>query len=344
MVHMDIFNESAFELVAMTEGIQKLPNVPSFLGDLGIFGPGEGVETNSVSIEQVGMTLQLIKTTARGTDPVSMKTDKRSARLFEIPRVAASDQLMAAEIQGIRAFGSESDLETVVTKIAQKQQRLLTNHGLTMEMHRLGAIQGILTDADGTTELYNYFTEFGITPPTEIDFDLDATSPTEGDLLNKCKAAKRAAIRALGAAYVPGVRFVWLCGDTFYDQFTAHQDVRQTYKNWEAAANLRGSVGAVFETFRFGEMEWHNYMGTDDNSTVAIGTTKAKLMVLGVPGLYRRINGPGEDFDTVNTIGQPMYANLIRDDKRNQWVQPEIFSYPLHMNTRPEVALSARNT
>lgn len=342
MAHMDIFNDDAFSLVTMTEAIEKMPTVPTFLGNLGIFGDGEGVETDIVSIEQKGTTLELIPTTQRGTEVPMGTTDKRSLRHFSIPRVAKGDQVFAREIQGIRAFGTESELETVVQKVMQKQTKLLTEHAMTMEYHRLGAIQGILLDSDGST-LYNYFTEFGITPPTEIDFDLDAASPAEGVLLDKITAAKRAAIRALGGAFVPGMtRFLWLCGDTFYDQFKKHNDVRVTYKNWEAAAGLRQA--SVFDTFRFGEMEWHNYQGTDDNSTVAITTTQAKLVVLGVPGLYRRVNGPGESFETVNTIGKPMYSNLVRDTKRNQWVQPEIFSYPLHICTRPEVLLKGRNT
>lgn len=343
-MHMDIFNDDAFSLANMTAAVEKMPNVPTFLGNLGIFGDGEGQATNIVSIEQKGTTLELIPTSPRGTEPPMGKTDKRSLRHFTIPRIAKGDQVFASEIQGVRAFGTESELETAVRIIAQKQAKLLTEYAMTMEYHRLGAIQGKLLDADGST-LYNFFTEFGITPPTEIDFDLDNSSAPEGALLNKIKAAKRAVIRALGASYVPGmVRFLWLCGDTFYDQLTSHKDVRDTYKNWEAAAALRGQVGAVFETFSFGEMEWHNYQGTDDNSTVAISATEAKLVVLGVPGLYRRINGPGETFETVNTIGKPIYSMLVRDLKRNQWVQPEIYSYPLHICTRPEVLLSARNT
>lgn len=345
MASMDIFNNDAFSLFSMTAAIEKMPTVPTFLGRLGIFGEGEGVDTNTVAIEQKNLTLSLIPTTARGTQIPMGATDRRSIRNFSIPRIAKGDQLMAAEVQGIRAFGTESELETVMQKVVQKQQKLLTEHALTMEFHRLGALQGVLYDSDGTTVLYNYFTEFGISQPTEIDFNLDAATPTEGELLQKCKDAKRAAIRALGGSYVPGItRFLWLCGDTFYDQFTQHNDVRVTYKNWEAAAALRGQVGAVFDTFGFGEMEWVNYQGTDDNSTVAIPATKAKLVVLGVPGLYRRYNGPGETMETVNTIGRPTYSMLVRDLHRNMWVQPEIYSYPLHMCTRPEVLLRGRNT
>ena len=344
-MHMDIFNDDAFSLVTMTEKVERLPTVPTFLGRLGIFGEGEGVATDIVSIEQKGMTLSLIPTSQRGTEPPMGTTDRRSLRHFTIPRVAKSDQVFAREVQGVREFGSEGELMTAVRLIAQKQAKLKTEYDLTMEYHRLGALQGILYDTDGITVLYNFFTEFGIAAPTEIDFDLDNATPASGALKNKMAAAKRTAIRALGAAYVPGVtRFLWLCGDTFYDQLTAHPEVRETYLNWQASESLRGQVGEVFGSFRFGEMEWVNYQGTDDNTTVAIPATKAKLVVLGVPGLYRRYNGPGEDLDTVNTIGRPIYSNLVRDLKRNQWVQPEIFSYPLHMCVRPEVLLSGRNT
>ncbi len=344
MATMDIFNNDAFGLVTMTQEVEKLPTVPSFLGSLGIFDEGEGVDTDSVAIEMKGMTLELIPTSARGTEPPMAKTDKRNIRNFQIPRVAKGDQLFAREIANVRSFGTESELETVVQKVMQKQRKLLTEHAMTMEYHRLGALQGILLDADGST-LYNYFTEFGISPPTEIDFDLDNTGAVDGALLIKMNAARRAIIRALGASFVQGMtQIMWLCGDTFYDQLTTNPEVRATYKNWQAAESLRGPTSSVFETFRYGEMAWKNYQGTDDNSTVAVGTTKAKAVILNAPGLYRRYNGPGEELELVNTIGRPIYSQLVRDPKRNQWVQPEIFSYPLHMVTRPEALLSGRNT
>jgi Phage major capsid protein E len=339
MAHMDIFNDDAFSLVSMTAAVEKMPTVPTFLGSLGIF-ESEGVETNIASIEQVGQTLQLIKTSQRGTAPGMGTTDKRSMRNFNIPRIAKSDQVFAAEIQGIRAFGTESELETVVQKVAQKQAKLLREVAMTLEYHRLGAIQGILLDSDAST-LYNYFTEFGIAQPAEIDFDLDNASPARGVLAALSKGVKRTMIRALGTA-APGIRIIALCGDTFYDQFTSHPEVEKSYINWKAAESLRANE--VFSSFRWGEIEWVNYQGTDDNSTVAIGAGQVKFIVAGVPGLFRRINGPGETFETVNTIGRDMYSMLVRDNDRNMWVQPEVYAYPLHICTRPEVLLRGRNT
>lgn len=342
MAHMDVFNDDAFSLVHMSEKVDRIPTVPTFLGSLGIFEE-ESSDTNIISIEQQAQTLNLISTSQRGTAPPMGTTDRRQLRNFNIPRIAKADQVFAHEIQGVRAYGTQSELESVMAKIAMKQRRLMTDMNLTEEYHRLGAIQGILLDADGLTTIYNWFTEFGIAQPGEIDFDLDNASPASGALMQVIDAARRTAIRALGAMYVPGqVEFLWLCGDTFFDQFTQHPEVRETYLQWEAAASLRDSK--AFSTFRFGSMNWHNYQGTDDNSTVAIPATKAKLVIRGVPGLFRRVNGPHDSMQYANTMGQRYYANLIRDRDRDMWVQPELYAYPLHICTRPEVLLRGKNT
>lgn len=340
-MHMDIFNSDAFSLVSMTQAVEKMPSVPSYLGSLGIFTE-EGVATDTVSIERKDYILTPIATSQRGTEPGMGLTEKAKLRSFSIPRVAKADQVFAREIQGVRAFGTESELLTAARLIQQKQQKLLTELEMTMELHRLGALQGILLDTDGST-LYNFFTEFGISQPAEIDFNLDAATPVEGVLRTLVSdSVVRTIARALGGAWNPAVRIKALCGDSFYDAFVNHNDVRVTYKNWEAASGLRTST--AFDEFTFAGVDWINYKGSDDNSTVAVATTKVKFFITGVPGLFRRLNGPGEDFETVNTIGRPVYSNLVRDLQRNQWVQPEIFAYPLHMCTRPETLLRGKLT
>jgi len=339
-MHINIFENDAFSLSQMTQAIEKMPYVPSYLNSLGLFGQGEGVTTDTVTIERKDLLLSPILTSPRGTQPPSRTTEKAKLRSFSIPRVAAFDQVYAREIQNVRAFGTEGELLTAVKLIAQKQAKLIQEYELTMELHRLGAAQGILLDSDGTT-LYNFFDEFGISQPAEINFDLAASTPVEGVLRSLISnSVVRPIIRALGNAGNPGVRILALCGDTFYDQFVNHNDVRVTYKNWQAAEALRTST--AFESFSFGGVDWVNYRGTDDNSTVSIGLDKVKFIVQGVPGLFRRINGPGETFETVNTIGRPMYSLLVTDKDRNSWVQPEIYSYPLHLCTRPELLLRGK--
>jgi hypothetical protein len=46
-------------------------------------------------------------------------------------------------------------------------------------------------------------------------------------------------------------------------------------------------------------------------------------------------------FETVNTLGQPLYARMIPDRDRDEWVRLEIESNPLPICTRPQLLRSA---
>lgn len=339
-MHMNIFDNDAFSLQMMTSQVVQMPTVPGYLGTLNLFG-SESVSTDTVTIERKDYILEPIQTSQRGTEPSKQETEKAKLRAFPIPRVAAADQVFAREIQNVRAFGTDSELVTATQIITQKLAKLLRRYQMTMELHRLSAAQGILLDSNGDV-LTNFFDEFGVTQPEEIDFDLDNPNPASGELRTKAANVVRVIARLLGQAFGPGVRVIGLADDVFYDQFVNHRDVVRTYENYQAAASLRTST--AFEEFNCFGIDWVNYKGSDDNSTVAIGTGRVKFIVTGVEGLYRRINGPGEDMETANTLGQEMYAYMVRDLQRNQWVQPEIYSYPLHMCTRPEALLRGRNT
>jgi hypothetical protein len=226
---------------------------------------------------------------------------------------------------------------------------IMRNFELTWENMGLGAIQGIVTDADGT-ELYNWYDEFGISQAAEIDFDLDNTSPADGAIRKKCNALIRTMMRAAQGAWINGSTSIYaLCGDTFWDQLTGHQEVRETYLNTQQAADLRGN-NLPFETFRYGGITWENYRGTDDNSTVAIGETKAKFFPVNAPGAFIAGYSPGEFFGTVNRPGRDLYARTIIDPdaggnmEEAKWANIEMYSYPIFICTRPGMLQRARNT
>jgi hypothetical protein len=217
---------------------------------------------------------------------------------------------------------------------------------MTHENMRLAALQGILTDADGST-LYNWFTEFGISPPAEIAFDLagaNAAGTTVG-AAGKLrpfiqKNVTRPMVRAAKGAFGPGAQIYALCGDNFYDDLTNHGDVRATYLNWLAAQSLRENQ--AFEEFPFGGVTWVNYRGTDDGTTVGINTDKCKFFPVNAPGIFQVAWSPAEFFQFVNTPGQALYPLITVDEKRNAYVDIEIYSYPLHICTRPEVLYSGK--
>lgn len=343
MATINIFKDDAFSLQSMLMAIDAIDFQPQRLGAMGIFTPNP-VRTETVSIEKRDNTLLLIQTSQRGSPLANGTQAKRTLRSFNTVRIAESDRINASELANIRAFGTESELQQVQTEIARRlagPAGLQSKVELTLENMRLGAVQGIVKDADGS-QLFNWFTEMGVTQATEIDFDLDNASPASGVVRKKCNEVVRAMMKAAKGVWTPGTRVHALCGDAFWDDITAHSEVRQTYLNTQQAADLR--KGNAYETFNYGGITFENYRGTDDGSTVAIDTDKAKFFPVNAPGAFMEVFSPGEQFEHIGQLGRSLYPLIVPDRDRSMWADVEVYSYPLHICTRPLMLQRARRT
>lgn len=346
MATMDIFNSDAFSMVSLTEALNEQEFQPSFLRNRGIFTP-KRVRTETVAIESKAGVLSLIPTSPRGAAPESSSAGKRTLRDFRTVRIAKSDRITASELANIRAFGSETELMQVQAEVADRLNGpagLMRDIELTWENMMLGAIQGQVVDADGSV-IEDYFDAFGVTQDAEIDFDLDNASPASGAVRKKCNQVVRQMMKAAAGAWVPGRTMVEaVVGDAFWDDLVAHPEVRETYLGTQQAADLRNDVGMAYEQFVYGGIRWINYRGTDDGSTVAVGTDKAKFYPVNAPGAFLMAYSPGEFFDTINLPGQDVYSLVIPDQKRNAFVDVEVYSYPLPIATRPKMLQRAKRT
>lgn len=345
MASLDIFNNDAFSVFTLTDALKDVKPRPSRLGDLGLFS-STSVTTLTVGIERIGDILQLVTPTPRGAPGEVRDTPKRTLEDIRIPHFQRDWSVMADEVQGIRAFGSETELETVQGVVAGKIDANVMDLDLTDEYSRLGAVQGIVTYKGGQT--LNLFTKFGVAQPIEIDFDLDAASPADGILRKRCTQIIRAMRVALG-----GLNFGYvhaLVGDNFFDDLLQHKEVRATYAGWEESKILRESyVGknrAENPIFEFGGIVWENYGAIEasgDGALIGIHTDKAKFFPVGVPGMFRTYIAPADYIETVNTLGKLTYAKqwpMPNDKGINGETQRNI----LHIPTRPGALLSARRT
>ncbi len=336
MAAWNIFENDAFTAVELTQAIEKVPFVPSLLGQLNIFEP-EPTALKTVAIEKIGTKLSLIQTSDRGAPLEQASKDKRDIRDFRTVRVAKGDTLNADEIAGVRAFGQLSELQSMQRELARRNVKLMRDMDLTHENMRLGAVLGVLKDADGSV-IKNWFTEWGITQAAEINFAL-GTSTTKVRL--KCHDVIRATKKASQGAWIEGQTQVHaLAGDSFYDKLITHQSVEQTYLNWQAAADLRQDT--AYRAFTFGGITFHNYRGTDDGTTLGITSTEAKFFPVNAPGVFKVAQSPAETFEFVNTPGRSLYNMLVLDRDRQMWAKTELYSYPLHICTRPEMLQRAR--
>jgi len=330
MAGMDVFNSNAFSMTSLTGAVERLDYIPQTLGQLGIFTPMP-VRTRNIFVDRREGFLTLIGTSALGAPPEELMQDDRDAVTLRTTRLTKGFTMYAHEVEGIRAYGSETEMVQVQAEYLRRMSRVRNDMDLTHEYHRLGALQGLLLDADGTTVIYDYFAEFDVTPPTVIDFNF-TTSTT--NIRQICNDLVRSLVRGSGGAVTNASQIHALAGDNFYDQLIDHPTVRATYLNWAAAADLR--KGTAFDSFSYGGITFHNYRGTNDNSTVAIDPDEAKFFPVGAPDVFKKAMAPAEFGPFINTPGQDTYAMNILDLQRMAWTRGELYSYPLYFCQRPD--------
>lgn len=265
------------------------------------------------------------------------RTNKRKARSFVVPHVAIEDTILADEVQNLRAFGSDSNLEGIQQVVQFRLEEMSGKLDATLEHLRVGAIKGQILDADGVSVLYNLFDEFNVTQISEIDFDLDNANPAAGAVKKKCHTIKRKIEDELGAQPYDHIHAI--CGSNFFDDLISHPEVEKAYDRYMDGLFLRqGQARGSFEYAGIVFEEYRGKVGTVDFTDA----DKVHFFPVGVPGLFRQYNAPADFVETVNTIGLPRYAKQAIDDEFGRWVKLHTQSNPLPICTRPRTLIKAK--
>ena len=339
MPTLDVFKSDAFTARSLTASINARAYLPGYLGRMGLF-ESKPIPTTSVFVEERGDELSLIPNTPRTGSPdlLDKSSTKRTARAFQTLHLPKATKVTADEIQDVRAFGSETELQVVQSIVNERMEQLSRGIDLTLEHLMLGCIQGLVADKNGT--IYNLFTEFGVNQESEVDFDLDnALATTEtGALRQVCTDVLRLATKNCTGG-VPQ-QIVGLCGDAFWDDLVNHPEVRGTYLHYAAAADLRGPT--AWTEMTYGGIRFVNYRGTDDGTTLGVHTDKCHMFPVGVPGLFIMHFAPSNRFRD-SYLGAPYYAYQTLDPG-NRWVELEVQSNPLPLCTKPKVLIKGKRT
>lgn len=345
---LDIFNSNAFSVVRLTQAINELKYAPSRIQELGLFEV-DSVDVATISVEKKGEMLVIVPPTLRGGPGNTIDKEKRDLRPLMIPHFEIEDAVYAEEVQGVRAFGSETALETVTGKVAQRLRTHVNSYAATEEHARMGAIKGTVTYADGSS--LNLFTEFGVSAEDEVDFDLDNANPAEGALRKKCAGITRQVANILGGVPFTGLHA--FCGDNFFDDLLANKEVRDTFKGWNEAQILRdGYVGpnrSSYGIFEFGGIVFENYRGAtipgakDGAAQTYIGTDKCHIFPLGVPGLFKTAYAPADYTETVNTLGRRLYTRQY-PMQNGKGIHLDSQMNALQYCSRPKVLIQGKRT
>lgn len=320
--------ESGYDLMAMSRAVSILPNLYNRL--VPIF-PEVPIGQTVVGIEQLNGALNIVRSRPRGAPADKMIADKRALRYLAVPHIPVEDALLPDDYQNIRQFGSENQAETAANIMARKLTKMKNTIDQTREHLRMGALKGIILDADGTT-MYNLYNEFGITAKT-VDFALD---DEDTDVDAKCLDVLDHIETNLKGETMTGVRaFVDL---TFFKALISHTKVRQAFLNYQALnQNLASDYRRRFE---FGGVIFEVYSATwtdkDATARLAIASGEGHAFPEGTSNTFEEVIAPGNFNEAVNTLGQPYYAKQEArkfDAGLDIWAE----SNPLPICKRPAV-------
>ena len=348
MASLNIFENDAFSVVSLTQSINKIRFKAGRIGQMGLFGV-DRISTTVAMVEVQDNMLRIVGPTPRGGPGNTLPKNGRILVALPVPHFEIMDAVNADEVQNIRAFGSETELETVVAKVNQRQAIHVDSFALTEEHTRMGAITGQVVyqkASDGV--LYqaplNLFTTFGIAEPAPVAFDLDAT---DGTLRKQAGAVARLMGNAMGGSMFSRVHaFV---GDDFFDALLMTPEVRDSYKGTSEAEWLRsqkvqhGLDGASWGAFEYGGIVWENYRGGTYKNVAGedvsfIPTNEARLFPVGVPGLFQTVYAPADYIETVNTLGERLYTKQW-EAQNGKRIELESQMNALQYCSRPDVLI-----
>lgn len=320
----NFFESDDFSVLSMTEAINTLDIVPSKIGSMNLF-KGGGITTTTVGVEQFNNELKLIETQPRGTMPEAKRSQKRNLRAIAVPHLPLNDAVMAESIQNVREFGSESNLEAVQATVNAKLAAMKQDHELTHEYHRIGALQGTIKDADGTSTVVDLFTEFGV---SRITVNWDTTSIT--GLKEACISLRRNIESELNL--VPYSKIRVMCGEDFWDQLMTRAEVRDAFERYNNNEMARNSNDDAFEYSKIMFEEMRGMVG----ATPMQPTAEGSAYPITNANIYRRAWAPAPFMETVNTVGKEYYAKQQVMDF-NVGVKLHTQSNPLYLVTKPRV-------
>jgi hypothetical protein len=323
------FNNPAFSMSSLTAAINIIPNRFGRIEALKIF-PDKPVRTRQVMVEEQNGVLNLLPTMPVGAPGTVGTRGKRAMRSFVVPHIPHDDVVLPEEVQGIRAFGSETEMQTVASVMARHLQTMRNKHAITLENLRMGALKGVILDADGSV-IYNLFDEFGITPSV-INFDL---ANAASNVKKKCADVLRHFEDNLKGEFMTSVHC--LCSSEFFDALTDHVKVKDAFAYSQQRAVLIDDMRAGFT---FGGVTFEEYRGqaTDMNGVTRrfIAAGEAHAFPLGTVDTFGTYYAPADFNETANTLGQALYAKQ-EPRKFERGTDLHTQSNPLPMCHRPGV-------
>lgn len=331
---LDIFNGNpAFSMTEMTEAINVIPTQYGTINKLGIFKE-KGVTTTTVTVERKNGVLNVLNAGERSGPGAVNTSGKRDLISLPIPNFVLNDTVKAEDVQGVRKFGSDNELEAVQDVVNDKLAEMKAKHEITLEYMRCGALQGKVKDGSGK-EIVDLFDKFGITQKTQSFKTSEKTTAIDKVL----RDVKRYIEKNLKGEVMDGI--LCLCSGSFFEAIVGHDSMKEAYHAYQGATPYRDDLrySFVFNGIRFIEYEGS---ATDVNGKELrfIPDEQAIFLPSGTHNVFETVFAPADYIETVNTIGRAYYAKQdVQKFERGIDIQTQ--SNPLTICKRPDLLVKA---
>jgi hypothetical protein len=348
---LDIFRNDAFSQANLRLIPQSDDFTPGAIGAMNLFTP-RFINTTVVLIYMEHGQLHLIPATDRGAPEIMATRKTGEFFALETARLAKTDSVRAAEMLNIAnpAFPMLQRLRDAGVLVRDRFAQLRKDMEATRELHRLGAVQGKVIDADGTRVLFDFYTAFGISQPAYVDVDFDGLG--EEDLAfefqeNFATPMYRAMQVRQGGIMVPQFRIGAFVGDGWWNKLIRHPALREIWKSQQVGRTIAMNVNPLatpprWTSIEFAGVEWIHYMGAV-SGPLRIADDEARFFPIGAPDTFEVYFSPGETLSSVQGLGQEAYS-ILRIDPRDdpEFIDISERSYPLYATLNPGVLLRGR--
>lgn len=334
-----------FEVQDFTTELAMVPNIRTPLSDLNLFR-NESISTTSVTFEQTFGTLGLLTDVYRGGQVLANQDETRKLHTYAVPYFKVVDRLTAADVQGVRAYGSANQAETEAAALERKMTRMKRSALMTSEYAKFYAItQGKIYSPSGAVAHSSFYTDFGVTRK-EIDFNLEVSTT---DVLAKIEEAiAHVQDNLLSGDVYSGV--VCLCSPEFFAALVSHPKTIAAYQYYsstqEPLRNRLGGNTTLHREFVYGGCLFREIRDGVHNGTTTtrfIGTDEAYFLPLGTEDTFVSYWAPSNKLALSNTLGEEMYFWQYADPK-GESKELELEFSQVHLIRRPQVVVKATRT
>lgn len=148
--------DSIFQIRTLTTAINEMPAANMVVYNRLFRGKEHMEPSDRLAFEIITGSEKLLKNISiYAPATVDDKTGRRIVTL-QAPRLADKRFIHTAELNSLRAYGSQVGLEMMSARVAREQLDMKRKHDRTLEFWACNALKGKIYDTDMTTELVDY--------------------------------------------------------------------------------------------------------------------------------------------------------------------------------------------